>query len=225
MLDAPTDVFGSVAIYLGLDPNSEKPEDLKAFEDALMRIRPYVRYFHSSSYINDLAVRRDLPGARLERRRAPGARPRRGGGQAGDRQVRDPEGRRDQLLRHAGDPGRRAAPGQRARLPELPDGPRSHRQGHQQGALCERQRGLAAVRRRVASATTRTSTRAPRSARACTRTSSSRRNSAATSTAPGRASAAASSGWRSTRFGFMLAGALLAACGGGGNATIEAART
>ncbi len=55
ILDAPTDVFGSVAIYLKLDPNSEKPEDLKAVEDTLMKIRPYVRYFHSSQYINDLA--------------------------------------------------------------------------------------------------------------------------------------------------------------------------
>ena len=56
MLDSPTDVFGSVAIYKGLDPNSEKPEDLKVVEDTLMAIRPYVRYFHSSSYINDLAA-------------------------------------------------------------------------------------------------------------------------------------------------------------------------
>jgi putrescine transport system substrate-binding protein len=55
MLDAPTDVFGSVAIFLGIDPNSEKPEDLKAVEDTLMAVRPYIRYFHSSSYINDLA--------------------------------------------------------------------------------------------------------------------------------------------------------------------------
>jgi putrescine transport system substrate-binding protein len=56
MLDAPADVFGSVAIYKGFDPNSEKPEDLKAFEDAMMKVRPYIRYFHSSSYINDLAA-------------------------------------------------------------------------------------------------------------------------------------------------------------------------
>jgi putrescine transport system substrate-binding protein len=55
ILDAPTDVFGSVAIYRGIDPNSEKPEDLKVVEDTLMKIRPYVRYFHSSQYINDLA--------------------------------------------------------------------------------------------------------------------------------------------------------------------------
>jgi putrescine transport system substrate-binding protein len=56
MLDAPTDVYGSVAIYKGLDPNSEKLEDLKVVEETLMKIRPHVRYFHSSSYINDLAA-------------------------------------------------------------------------------------------------------------------------------------------------------------------------
>jgi putrescine transport system substrate-binding protein len=55
MLDSPTDVYGSVAIYKGLDPNSERPEDLKVVEEALMAVRRYVRYFHSSSYINDLA--------------------------------------------------------------------------------------------------------------------------------------------------------------------------
>jgi putrescine transport system substrate-binding protein len=55
VLDAPTDVFASVAIYEGLDPNSEKPEDLAAVEAALMKVRPYIRYFHSSQYINDLA--------------------------------------------------------------------------------------------------------------------------------------------------------------------------
>jgi putrescine transport system substrate-binding protein len=56
LLDSPTDVFGSVAIYKGVDPNSEKPEDLAVVEETLMKIRPYVRYFHSSSYINDLAA-------------------------------------------------------------------------------------------------------------------------------------------------------------------------
>jgi putrescine transport system substrate-binding protein len=55
ILDAPTDVSASVLIYKGLDPNSEKPGDLEAVEDTLMKIRRYVRYFHSSQYINDLA--------------------------------------------------------------------------------------------------------------------------------------------------------------------------
>ena len=56
MLDAPSEVFDSVMIYLGLDPNSEKAEDLAAAEAVLMKVRPYVRYFHSSQYINDLAT-------------------------------------------------------------------------------------------------------------------------------------------------------------------------
>ena len=55
VLDAPSEVVGSVLIHLGLDPNSEKPEDLKAAEDVLMSVRPYVRYVHSSRYIEDLA--------------------------------------------------------------------------------------------------------------------------------------------------------------------------
>jgi putrescine transport system substrate-binding protein len=56
MLDSPTDVFASVAIYRGIDPNSEKLEDLAIIEETLMKVRPHVKYFHSSSYINDLAA-------------------------------------------------------------------------------------------------------------------------------------------------------------------------
>ena len=56
MLDAPSEVMDSALIYLGRDPNSEKAEDLKAAEDLLMKVSPYVRYFHSSQYINDLAT-------------------------------------------------------------------------------------------------------------------------------------------------------------------------
>lgn len=55
LLDAPSEVVGTVLIYLGRDANSEKPEDLKAAEDVLMKIRPYVRYVNSSKYIEDLA--------------------------------------------------------------------------------------------------------------------------------------------------------------------------
>ena len=56
ILDAPTDVYGSVAIYKGVDPNSEKPEDLKVVEETLVKISPYVRKYHSSAYIDDLAA-------------------------------------------------------------------------------------------------------------------------------------------------------------------------
>ena len=55
MLDAPSEVFDSALIYLGKDPNSESPDDLAAAEALVMGVRPYIRYFHSSQYINDLA--------------------------------------------------------------------------------------------------------------------------------------------------------------------------
>ncbi len=55
MLDAPGEVIDSALIYLGRDPNSESAEDLAAAEELLMKVRPYVRYLHSSQYINDLA--------------------------------------------------------------------------------------------------------------------------------------------------------------------------
>ncbi len=56
MLDSPSDVVDSVLIWLGRDPNTEKREDLAAAEEVLMKLRPHVRYFHSSQYINDLAT-------------------------------------------------------------------------------------------------------------------------------------------------------------------------
>jgi putrescine transport system substrate-binding protein len=55
ILDSPTDVFPAVLSYLGRAPDSKKKEDLEAATDALMKIRPFVRKFHSSEYINDLA--------------------------------------------------------------------------------------------------------------------------------------------------------------------------
>jgi putrescine transport system substrate-binding protein len=55
VLDAPSEVVGTVLIFLGKDPNSEKPEDLQAAEKVLMSVRPYIRYVHSSRYIDDLA--------------------------------------------------------------------------------------------------------------------------------------------------------------------------
>lgn len=41
--DTPWLMFGFALMYLGRDPNSERPEDLAAALDLLMRIRPYVR--------------------------------------------------------------------------------------------------------------------------------------------------------------------------------------
>lgn len=55
LLDSATDVIPAALQYLGRDPNSEKKEDLDAAEKLLMSVRPYIKYFHSSQNINDLA--------------------------------------------------------------------------------------------------------------------------------------------------------------------------
>jgi putrescine transport system substrate-binding protein len=54
VLDSPSEVMASALKYLGLDPNSESEEDLQKAEDLMVAMRPYVRYFHSSQYIDDL---------------------------------------------------------------------------------------------------------------------------------------------------------------------------
>lgn len=54
-LDSPTDVIPAALTYLGRDPDSTKPEDLTAATEVLMKIRPNVRKWQSSEYINGLA--------------------------------------------------------------------------------------------------------------------------------------------------------------------------
>jgi putrescine transport system substrate-binding protein len=54
VLDSPTEVIGTALNYLGLDPNSESEEDLAKAEALITAIKPNIRYFHSSQYIDDL---------------------------------------------------------------------------------------------------------------------------------------------------------------------------
>ncbi len=55
-LDAPAEIYATVLNYLHLDPNSTKASDYTgAANDLLLKLRPSIRYFHSSQYINDLA--------------------------------------------------------------------------------------------------------------------------------------------------------------------------
>jgi len=54
LLDSPSEVTGIALHYLGLDPNSESAADLAKAEELLTSIKPYIRYFHSSQYIDDL---------------------------------------------------------------------------------------------------------------------------------------------------------------------------
>ncbi len=55
MLDSADDILPAALHYLGLDPNSSKEADLQKAADLMMKIRPSVRKFHSSEYINALA--------------------------------------------------------------------------------------------------------------------------------------------------------------------------
>ena len=55
LLDAPSDMLPIAMNYLGLDPDSKDPDDIKKGADLLMTIRPYIQKFHSSEYINGLA--------------------------------------------------------------------------------------------------------------------------------------------------------------------------
>jgi putrescine transport system substrate-binding protein len=54
-LDSPEDVIQLAFKYLGLDPNSTRREDFKAAQELLLKVRPYIRSFDSSEYINGLA--------------------------------------------------------------------------------------------------------------------------------------------------------------------------
>ncbi|PLR37255.1 spermidine/putrescine ABC transporter substrate-binding protein PotF [Chimaeribacter californicus] len=55
-LDAPEEIFATVLNYLGKDPNSSAASDYSGpATDLLLKLRPNIRYFHSSQYINDLA--------------------------------------------------------------------------------------------------------------------------------------------------------------------------
>ena len=55
-LDAPSEVFKAALFYLDKNPNTQNPQDYKGEAYTLLKnIRPMIKYFHSSKYINDLA--------------------------------------------------------------------------------------------------------------------------------------------------------------------------
>jgi putrescine transport system substrate-binding protein len=56
MLDSADDILPTALTYLGLDPNSTKQADLEKAADLVIGIRPFVRKFHSSEYLNALAT-------------------------------------------------------------------------------------------------------------------------------------------------------------------------
>ncbi|NHC61961.1 polyamine ABC transporter substrate-binding protein [Paenalcaligenes suwonensis] len=56
VLDEAAQVFPAVLYYLGKDPNSSDPEDYKEALALLKQIRPYIRQFSSSGFIDELAT-------------------------------------------------------------------------------------------------------------------------------------------------------------------------
>lgn len=55
ILDAPGEIIPAALRYLGLDPDARDAETIGKAEALLQGIRPFIRRFHSSEYINALA--------------------------------------------------------------------------------------------------------------------------------------------------------------------------
>jgi putrescine transport system substrate-binding protein len=55
MLDSADDIIPAALHFLGLNPNSTDSKDLEKASELLAKIRPFVRKFHSSEYLNALA--------------------------------------------------------------------------------------------------------------------------------------------------------------------------
>ncbi len=58
MLDSPDDILTAALHYLGLNPNTKNEAELKRAADLLTQLRPFVRKFHSSEYLDALATGR-----------------------------------------------------------------------------------------------------------------------------------------------------------------------
>ena len=101
------DILPAALHYLGLDPNTTKEADLQKAADLMTKIRPSVRKFHSSEYVNRAGLRRNLPRGGLFRRYQAGAKARGGSQERRRHRLRDPEGRRAIVVRQSRHPARR----------------------------------------------------------------------------------------------------------------------
>lgn len=55
VMDDSMEAMTGALLYLGLDPNTQDQKDFDAVAELFKKVRPFIRYFHSSQYINDLA--------------------------------------------------------------------------------------------------------------------------------------------------------------------------
>jgi putrescine transport system substrate-binding protein len=54
-MDDEMEGMSAALMYLGKDPNTADPKDFEAAVELFQKVRPSIKYFHSSQYINDLA--------------------------------------------------------------------------------------------------------------------------------------------------------------------------
>jgi putrescine transport system substrate-binding protein len=55
VMDDSMEAMTAALLYLGKDPNTQDQKDFDAVAELFKQVRPFLRYFHSSQYINDLA--------------------------------------------------------------------------------------------------------------------------------------------------------------------------
>ncbi|MCC7049720.1 MAG: polyamine ABC transporter substrate-binding protein [Alphaproteobacteria bacterium] len=55
VLDAADELIPAALRYMGLNPDAKDADSIAKAEAALLKVRPYIRKFHSSQYIEDLA--------------------------------------------------------------------------------------------------------------------------------------------------------------------------
>ncbi len=55
VMDEPDEMFPAAMHYLGIDPDSNDPNDIRKAGELLETIRPYIRKFHNSEFVNSLA--------------------------------------------------------------------------------------------------------------------------------------------------------------------------
>ena len=55
MLDSPAEILPIALDYLGMAPNSTNTADYDKATELLLKIRPYMAYFHSAKYMTDIA--------------------------------------------------------------------------------------------------------------------------------------------------------------------------
>ena len=55
LLDDEQEGFAAALIWLGRDPNGAGGGEIEAASELFAKVRPFIRYFHSSKYIDDLA--------------------------------------------------------------------------------------------------------------------------------------------------------------------------